>query len=629
MHFSIFNHLNSSHSIGELTLQNIMTQDIRNIAIIAHVDHGKTTLVDQMLKQSGTFRENQQVAERVMDSGDLEKEKGITISSKNTAVLWEGTKINIVDTPGHADFGGEVERILKMVNGVILLVDAAEGPLPQTKFVLRKSLELGYRPIVLINKIDRGDARPDAVLNEIFDLFVSLDADDDQLDFPVLYAIGIQGMAKENLSDESDSLKPLFNKIIEHIPSPEQNTDASFKMLVSNVDWNDYVGRIAVGRVEQGTIVTNQEIVLVDRKGKQKMKGKATKLFTFNGLSREPVDQALAGDIFALAGYDAVEIGDTLTDISDPTPILYYDIDQPTMAMYFRVNNSPFAGKEGDYVTSNMIKDRLNKEIRTNVSIQVSATDNPDIFKVAGRGELQLSILIETMRREGFEFSVSRPEVLLREVDGKIHEPYEEVVVDVLSDYSNKVIDNLQKRKGIMTSMVSEGENNRIEFKVPSRGLIGFRGEMMTETRGTGIMHQQFFAYEPYAGEIAGRTRGALIALEQGDVTPYALEGLQDRGQFISEPGDPVYMGQVVGINKRSDDMVVNVVKRKNLTNHRATQTSDSVKISQAKKMSLEQCIEFLDTDELLEVTPKSLRIRKLYLDPNDRKRAQKQKEMA
>lgn len=629
MHFSIFNQLNSSHSIGELTLQNIMTQDIRNIAIIAHVDHGKTTLVDQMLKQSGTFRENQQVAERVMDSGDLEKEKGITISSKNTAVLWEGTKINIVDTPGHADFGGEVERILKMVNGVILLVDAAEGPLPQTKFVLRKSLELGYRPIVLINKIDRGDARPDAVLNEIFDLFVSLDADDDQLDFPVLYAIGIQGMAKENLSDESDSLKPLFNKIIEHIPSPEQNTDASFKMLVSNVDWNDYVGRIAVGRVEQGTIVTNQEIVLVDRKGKQKMKGKATKLFTFNGLSREPVDQALAGDIFALAGYDAVEIGDTLTDISDPTPILYYDIDQPTMAMYFRVNNSPFAGKEGDYVTSNMIKDRLNKEIRTNVSIQVSATDNPDIFKVAGRGELQLSILIETMRREGFEFSVSRPEVLLREVDGKIHEPYEEVVVDVLSDYSNKVIDNLQKRKGIMTSMVSEGENNRIEFKVPSRGLIGFRGEMMTETRGTGIMHQQFFAYEPYAGEIAGRTRGALIALEQGDVTPYALEGLQDRGQFISEPGDPVYMGQVVGINKRSDDMVVNVVKRKNLTNHRATQTSDSVKISQAKKMSLEQCIEFLDTDELLEVTPKSLRIRKLYLDPNDRKRAQKQKEMA
>ncbi|MEX0648748.1 MAG: translational GTPase TypA [Balneolaceae bacterium] len=606
-----------------------MTQDIRNIAIIAHVDHGKTTLVDQMLKQSGTFRENQQVAERVMDSGDLEKEKGITISSKNTAVLWKGTKINIVDTPGHADFGGEVERILKMVNGVILLVDAAEGPLPQTKFVLRKSLELGYRPIVLINKIDRKDARPDAVLNEIFDLFVTLNADDDQLDFPVLYAIGIDGIAKKELDEENDDLSPLFDKIIDHIPSPEQVTDAPFKMLVSSVDWNDYVGRIAIGRVEQGTIRVNQDIVLMDRKGKQKIKGRATKLFTFNGLTREPVEEALAGDIFALAGYDAVEIGDTLTDISDPVPIEYFDIDQPTMAMYFRVNNSPFAGLEGDYVTSNMINDRLKKEIRTNVSIHVEQTENPDIFRVAGRGELQLSILIETMRREGFEFAVSRPEVINKEVDGKLYEPFEEVVVDVQTDYSNKVIDNLQKRKGIMTSMIQEGENNRIEFKVPSRGLIGFRGEMMTETRGTGIMHQQFFAYEPFAGEIPGRTRGALISLEQGVVTPYALEGLQDRGHFIVEPTDSVYTGQVVGINNRADDLVVNVVKRKNLTNHRATQTSDSVKISQARKMSLEQCIEFIDTDELLEVTPQSLRIRKTYLDHNERKRAEKKKEMA
>ncbi|TVR27775.1 MAG: translational GTPase TypA [Balneolaceae bacterium] len=606
-----------------------MIQDIRNIAIIAHVDHGKTTLVDQMLRQSGTFRENQQVDERVMDSGDLEKEKGITISSKNTAVLWKGTKINIVDTPGHADFGGEVERILKMVNGVILLVDAAEGPLPQTKFVLRKSLALGYRPIVLINKIDRKDARPDEVLNMIFDLFVSLDADDEQLDFPVLYAIGIQGIAKTELDEEGVDLTPLFDKIIDHIPSPKQDTEAPFKMLVSNVDWNDYVGRIAIGRVEQGIIKTNQEIVLLDRKGKQKAKGKATKLFTFNGLTREPVDQAFTGDIFSMAGYDAVEIGDTLTDISDPTPIEYYDIDLPTMAMYFRVNNSPFAGKEGDYVTSNMIRDRLAKEIRTNVSIRVEPTENPDIFRVAGRGELQLSILIETMRREGFEFAVSRPEVLFREVDGDLHEPFEEVVIDVHTDYSNKVIDNLQKRKGIMTSMAQEGDNNRIEFKVPSRGLIGFRGEMLTETRGTGIMHQQFFAYEPYAGEIAGRTRGALISLEQGDVTPYALEGLQDRGQFIVEPGDPVYMGQVVGINNRADDLVVNTVKKKNLTNHRATQTSDSVKISQAKKMSLEQAIEFIDKNELLEVTPKSLRIRKLYLDHNERKRAEKKKEMA
>jgi GTP-binding protein len=601
--------------------------DIRNIAIIAHVDHGKTTLVDQMLKQSGTFRENQQVQDRVMDSGDLEREKGITISSKNTAVKWNDTKINIVDTPGHADFGGEVERIMKMVNGVILLVDAAEGPLPQTKFVLRKSLELGYQPIVVINKIDRKDARPDAVLNEIFDLFVTLDASDDQLDFPVLYAVGIDGIAKYELEDEGEDLTPLFETIIENIPVPDIETEAPFKMLVSSIDWNDYVGRIAIGRVEQGTIQQNQQIVLMDRKGVTKEKARATKLFTFQGLTREPVEQAAAGDIFALAGYDSVDIGDTLTAIEDPTPIEYYDIDQPTMAMYFRVNNSPFAGLEGDYVTSNQIKDRLMRELRTNVALQVEQTDNPDVFKVAGRGELQLAILIETMRREGYEFAVSRPEVLFRQVDGQKYEPFEEVVVDVHMDYSNRVIDNLQQRKGIMTSMTQEGENNRIVFKVPSRGLIGFRGEMLTETRGTGIMHQQFEDYEPFAGSIPGRNQGALIALERGDVTSYALEGLQDRGVFIVEPGDPVYMGQVVGINNRADDLVVNVVKKKNLTNHRATQSADAVKIAPAKKMSLEQHIEFIANDELLEVTPKSLRIRKMYLDPNDRKRAEKRNE--
>ncbi|MGD8428269.1 MAG: translational GTPase TypA [Balneolaceae bacterium] len=606
-----------------------MYKDIRNIAIIAHVDHGKTTLVDQMLKQSGTFRENQEVQERVMDSGDLEREKGITISSKNTAVKWGETKINIVDTPGHADFGGEVERILKMVNGVILLVDAAEGPLPQTKFVLRKSLELGYEPIVVINKIDRKDARPDDVLNEIFDLFVMLNASNDQLDFPIIYAEGINGIAKEELEDDNMDLKPLFNKIIEHIPAPEQNVNAPFKMLVSSIDWNDYVGRIAIGRVEQGTIKQNQEIALLNRKGELKEKAKATKLFTFNGLKREPVENAVAGDIFALAGYEKVDIGDTLTATTDMTALDYYDIDQPTMAMFFRVNNSPFAGREGDYVTSNMIKDRLMREIRTNVSIKVEQTEDPDIYKVSGRGELQLAILTETMRREGYEFAVSRPEVIYREIDGQRHEPFEEVVVDVHQDYANRVIDNLQQRKGIMTSMTQEGENNRIIFKVPSRGLIGFRSEMLTETRGTGIMHQQFDSYEPFAGKIPGRNSGALIALEQGEVTGYGLEGLQDRGIFLVEPGDPVYAGQVVGINNRSDDLVVNVVKKKNLTNHRATQTADAVKIAPAKKMSLEQCIEFIDNDELLEVTPQSLRIRKMYLDHNERKRAEKQKEFA
>ena len=603
-----------------------MSQQLRNIAIIAHVDHGKTTLVDQILKQSGTFRENQEVEDRVMDSGDLERERGITISSKNTAVWWKDTKINIIDTPGHADFGGEVERILKMVNGVILLVDAAEGPLPQTKFVLRKSLSLGYKPIVVINKIDRSDARPDAVLDEVFDLFVMLDATNEQLDFPVLYAIAKEGKAKLSLDEEGESLAPLLDTIVSHVPSPAQPLDKTFKMLVSSIDWNDYVGRIAVGRIEQGSVKLNQEIALVTGKGVQKMKGRATKLFTFKGLQREPVEEAFAGDIVALAGYDTVNIGDTLTAASDLTPLEYVDLDKPTIAMYFRVNNSPFAGKEGDYVTSNMIKDRLERETRTNVAMRVEPTDSPDAYKVSGRGELQMAILIETMRREGFEFAVSRPEVLFQEIDGVIHEPVEEVVVDVHTDYSNKVIDNLQKRKGIMQGMSQEGENNRIEFRVPSRGLIGFRGEMLTETRGTGIMHQQFDGYEPHAGDIPGRNRGALIALELGDATGYALEGVQDRGTFFVEPGDPVYMGMVIGINNRSDDMIVNVAKKKALTNHRASITADAIRISQAKKMSLEECIEFIGNDELLEVTPKSLRIRKKFLDHNERKREEKKK---
>jgi GTP-binding protein len=534
-----------------------------------------------------------------------------------------------------------------MVNGVILLVDAAEGPLPQTKFVLRKSLELGYRPIVLLNKVDRSDARPDDVLNEVFDLFVSLHATDEQLDFPVLYAVGLKGIATKDLqntierleehktggtvtaSGTTQGLYDLFELIVEHVPAPEVGSGHTPKMLVSNVDWNDYVGRIAIGRLDGAKCTTQTDLVLVSPDGKQKSKGRVSKLFTFHGLQRTPIESIEPGDIIALAGFEEVEIGDTLTGLADPTPLEKVNIDQPTLAMFFRVNTSPFAGKEGDYVTSNQLKDRLFREIRTNVSIRVETTDNPDIFRVSGRGELQLAILIETMRREGYEFSVSRPEVLTKEENGQTLEPYEEVVVDVHMDYSSKVIDQIQKRRGVMLSMDQEGENHRLTFKVPSRGLIGYRGEMLTDTRGTGVMHQQFDSYGPYAGEISGRSRGALIALEAGDVTSYALEGLQDRGLFLVEPGVPVYTGQVVGIHNRADDLIVNVVKKKNLTNHRASQTADAVKLSKAATYSLEQSIEFIDRDELLEVTPQSLRIRKSALDHNERKRLEKKKEGA
>ena len=577
-----------------------------------------------MLRQSGTFRENQHVVDRVMDSIDLEREKGITIMAKNTAVLWNDLKINIVDTPGHADFGGEVERILKMVNGVILLVDAAEGPLPQTRFVLRKSLNLGYRPIVVINKIDRKDARPDAVLNEIFDLFVDLNAADEQLDFPVLYAVGKEGTCKRELEDPDSDLTLLFDLIKKHVPEPQVEENKPFKMLVSQVDWNDYVGRIAIGRIEQGKIRVNQEVTLLSRKGETREKGKATKLFTFMGLKRVPVDEVAAGDIIALAGYDEVLVGDTLTDSSDLTPIPYYDIDEPTLAMFFRVNDSPFVGREGEYVTANMLSDRLMKEARTNVSIWVQPTESPDVYRVSGRGELQLAILIETMRREGYEFAVSRPEVIIKEIDGKKMEPVEEVIVDVPEEYSNKVIDKLQQRKGLMQSMIPEGDHIRLNFLIPTRGLIGMRGELLTDTRGTAQIHQQFQGYEPYKGDIPGRNRGALVAMENGSATGYALENAQDRGEFLVEPGDPVYMGQVIGLNTRGSDIVINIAKKKNLTNHRASQSQDAVKIAVAKKLSLEEHIEFIDQDELVEVTPKSLRIRKLYLDHNERKRREK-----
>lgn len=598
-----------------------MSYPIRNIAIIAHVDHGKTTLVDQLLKQSGTFRENQEIAERVMDSGDIERERGITIAAKNTAVIWNGVKINIVDTPGHSDFGGEVERILKMVNGVILLVDAAEGPLPQTRFVLRKSLSLGYKPIVVINKIDRQDARAEDVLNEVFDLFVNLEAEDDQLEFPILYAIGIKGIAKFNLEDEGTDLNPLFETIVSHVPEPDREISKPFKMLVSNVEWNDYVGRIAIGRVEQGEVLRNQQIVLLDRHGNVKQKARVTKLFSYAGLEKIPVDKGEAGDVICLAGYEDTNIGDSLVDEQDMVPVPYYDIDQPTISMFFRVNDSPFAGLEGKFVTSNQIRDRLIKELRTNVSLKVSPTESPDVYRVAGRGELQLAILIESMRREGYEFSVSRPEVIFKEEGGQLFEPIEEVIINVPEEYSSRVIDILLMRKGIMESMSQELENVRLAFKVPSRGLIGFRNDILTETKGMALIHQQFYDYEPHRGEMQGRKNGSIVSLEKGQVTSYALEGLQDRGQFFVEIGVDVYAGQVVGINNRSDDLLVNVVKKKNLTNHRASQTADTVRINTPLKLSLEQCLEYIEDDELLEVTPKSLRVRKKYLDHNERKR--------
>lgn len=598
--------------------------NIRNIAIIAHVDHGKTTLVDFMLKQSGTFRDNQDVATRVMDSGDLEKEKGITISAKNTAIQYGDTKINIVDTPGHADFGGEVERVLKMVNGVILLVDAAEGPLPQTKFVLRKSLALGYKPIVLINKIDRGDARPEQVLDEIFDLFVGLDAHEDQLEFPHLYAIAKQGIIRHEPDGEDFDLSPLFDLIVKHVPAPEQEVQKPFRMLVSNIEWNDYVGRIAVGRVQEGAANVGDEVILLNPNSEVKTKARVTKLFTFNGLQRVPTERVEAGDVVALAGYEEVFIGDTLVSPANPVAIEYSDVDQPTLSMYFRVNDSPLAGTEGQFVTANLLKDRLYKEARNNISVRVEPTDSADAYKVSGRGELQLAILIESMRREGFEFAVSKPEVLLKVENGVTMEPIEEVVVDVPEEFSSKVIDNLQQRKGVMQSMHNEGESHRVVFMVPSRGIIGFRGELLTDTKGTAIMHQQFDHYAPIGGIIPGRKRGALIAMDNGNVTAYALEGVQDRGLFFVEAGDISYSGMVVGLNNRADDLIVNVAKKKALTNHRASQTADSVKVGKARKMSLEESLEFLEKDELLEVTPKSLRLRKLYLDHNDRKREKK-----
>ncbi|HEY6906720.1 MAG TPA: translational GTPase TypA, partial [Ignavibacteriaceae bacterium] len=544
--------------------------DIRNIAIIAHVDHGKTTLVDHLLKQTGAFRKNQQVEKRIMDSNALEKERGITILAKNLSIHYKDCKINIIDTPGHADFGGEVERTLKMVDGVLLLVDAAEGPLPQTKFVLKKSLDLGLKPIVVINKIDRKDARPNDVLNEVFDLFVSLGASDDQLDFPYIYAIAKQGIAKLNLEDESDNLRPLLDIIIEKVPKPFADLDAPFQMLISAIDYNDYLGRIGIGRIHKGILRNGDNMILISREG-DRTEARITKLYSFESIKRVEVDELTSGDIGGIAGLEDVDIGDTIASPKNAEALPFVAIDEPTITMNFMVNNSPFAGLEGKYVTTRNISERLSKELKSNVSLRVEMTDSPDIFKVSGRGELHLSILIENKRRENYELQVTRPEVILKKISDVICEPMEHVIIDVPEEFVGIVIEKLGKRKAEMKNMLTFNENTRVEFIIPSRGLIGYRSEFMTDTKGTGILHHNFHGYEPFKGEIQNRQRGALVTMETGTASAYAMFKLQERSVFFIEPGTKVYEGMVVGENSRNNDMRVNVTKTKQLTNMRAS----------------------------------------------------------
>jgi GTP-binding protein len=592
--------------------------DIRNIAIIAHVDHGKTTLVDQMLGQTGVFRQNQAVVERVLDSGDLERERGITILAKNTAIFYEGVKINIVDTPGHSDFGGEVERTLTMVDGVLLLVDAAEGPLPGTRFVLKKALDLNLKPIVVINKIDRKDADPHEILDQVFELFLSLGANDQQLDFPTIYCIATEGIARRELEDAGTDLRPLFETILETVPPPAGDSEPPFQMLITTIDYSEYLGRLGIGRITRGSIRLGSPMKVVHRDGAME-DARVTKIYSFDGLKRVEVEEASAGDIIAIAGMEDVDIGETIADPADPTPLSFVSIEEPTITMNFLVNNSPLAGKDGRYVTTRNLKERLERETRSNVSLRVEATESSDVFKVSGRGELQFAILIETMRREGYEFQVSRPEVILRRFNDVLHEPVEEVVVEVPEEHVGVVIEALGLRKGEMTAMHTAGDSTRIEFRVPSRGLIGFRGEALSRTKGTAIVHQLFAGYEPFKGELQDRQKGALVAMEAGDAVPYALFRLQDRGAFFIEPGTRVYAGMVVGENNRSGDIPVNVCKTKQLTNIRAAGSDEAVRLEPARLLSLEQAIEWLGSDEYLEITPATTRIRKRILDLNTR----------
>ena len=596
-------------------------QPIRNIAIIAHVDHGKTTLVDAMLRQSGTFRANESVADRVMDSNDLEKERGITILAKNTAIHYLETKINIVDTPGHADFGGEVERALKMVDGVVLLVDASEGPLPQTRYVLSKALEAKLTPILVINKIDRPDARPQEVVNEVYDLFIDLDADEDVLDFPIIYTNGKQGTATMDLAQPGTDLKPLFDLIVNTISPAKGDPEASLQILVTNLDYSDYLGRLAIARVFNGTLKTGQEVAVSKTDGSLQ-NVKITKLFSFDGLKRTDITETAIGDIVAIAGVAGITIGESFTNIENPAPLPLIKIDEPTIAIQFSVNNSPFAGREGQYVTSRNLKERLEKELLTNVSIRVEDTGSPETFKVLGRGELQLSVLIEMMRREGFELMVSRPEIVTRRIDEKLMEPNEHLTVDVPENFVGTVIERLGPRKGEMTKMTNHGSGRvRMEFMIPSRGLIGLRSEMLTETRGTIIMNSIADGYVPYQGEIPQRPTGALISDRNGTTTTYALNGLQDRGVLFVGDGTEVYEGMVVGEHSRDNDLDVNAVREKKLTNMRASGSDDALRLVPFKDLTLEQSIEFIADDELVEVTPKSLRLRKKVLQANRRPR--------
>jgi len=604
-------------------------KDIRNIAIIAHVDHGKTTLVDHMLKQTGAFRENQQVEKRIMDSNALERERGITILAKNLSVKYNGIKINIVDTPGHADFGGEVERTLRMVDGVLLLVDAAEGPLPQTKFVLKKSLDLGLKPVVVINKIDRKDARPNEVLNEVFDLFISLGASEDQLDFPFVFSIAKQGIAKLNLDDEGKSLLPLFDIIVKYVPEPEANLEEPFQMLISAIDYNDYLGRIGIGRIHNGSVKIGDNVILINRLG-DKLNAKISKLYSFENIKRIETEELSAGDIGAIAGMEDVDIGDTLANPHKQEALPFTAIDEPTITMNFMVNNSTFAGMEGKYVTTRNISERLSKELKSNVSLTVEMTDSPDVFKVSGRGELHLAILIENMRREGYELQLSRPQVILKKIADVVSEPVEHVIIDVTDEFVGIVIEKLGKRKAEMKNMITFNLNTRIEFIIPSRGLIGYRSEFMTDTKGTGILHHNFHSYEPYKGEIVHRQRGALVAMESGAASAYAMWKLQERSVFFIEPGTKVYEGMVVGENSRNNDMYVNVTKTKQLTNMRASGADEAIRLEPASILTLEQAIEWITDDEYVEVTPKNIRMRKRYLTQMDRKNARltaKQKE--